>query len=140
MLKVAHEEDEFLRVANRLRNMMNNLWQWRSGDFCPAESWTPPMNLYICGRRLEICFDLAGVDKRTIDLRVEPGRLTIRGTRGAPEPNTREGEDMRIVAMEIDHGPFCRTVPLPMQVDLQRVTSEYTSGFLWVRLPVREHA
>ena len=39
--------------------------------------------------------------------------------------------------MEIDHGSFCRTIRLPVQVDLGRVESTYDNGLLWIRLTLR---
>ncbi|MEZ6189908.1 MAG: Hsp20/alpha crystallin family protein [Phycisphaerales bacterium] len=35
---------------------------------------------------MHICVDLAGIDRDKIDVRIEPGRLTVSGVRHAPEP------------------------------------------------------
>ncbi len=81
------------------------------------------------------------MDKQKIDVHVEPGRLTIRGEREAPQPPTDEpagrSSAVRIVMMEIDHGPFCRQITLPEQADLARVESRYDRGMLWVHIPLR---
>ncbi len=129
--------DEFDQVNAQLNDMINKLWQWQASDFCPVDSWRPAMNLYRLERRIDVCLDLAGVDRNAIDVRVEPGQLTIRGLRDAPEPERGPDEHMRIVAMEIDHGRFCRIIALPDRVDLTRVESEYNDGMLWIHLPLR---
>lgn len=131
-------DDEADQVTDQVAHMVAKLWQWHQGDFCPVDTWSPPINLYRLERRLEVCVDLAGVDRKTIDVTVEPGQLIIRGMRHAPEPPHGEREGMRILAMEIDHGRFCRTIDLPNLVDLPRVESEYKLGLLWIRLPLRE--
>jgi HSP20 family protein len=105
--------------------------------FCPVDTWTPLVNLYQLEDRIEVCIDLAGVDPKRIDVRLEPGRLIVMGQRETPEPAREQGEGMRIIAMEIDHGQFCRTIALPENVDIRRADSEYKAGLLWVRLPLR---
>lgn len=95
------------------------------------------MNAYRCEGCIRICFDLAGVDKAGIDLRIEPDRIILKGTRPTPEPASAEGRPQQIVAMEIDHGPFARELRLPAEVIPGEVTAEQRNGLLWVRLPLR---
>jgi HSP20 family protein len=113
-------------------------WHEHFQEFCPEDTWSPAINMYRLSRRLEMCVDLAGVEPQSLDVRVEPGRLTIRGVRVAPEPPLRAGEEMHIVVMEIDHGPFRRNILLPEQVDLTRVQTQYSKGILWISLPLLE--
>ncbi|MFP4145793.1 MAG: Hsp20/alpha crystallin family protein [Phycisphaeraceae bacterium] len=107
------------------------------GPFSAAtQAWVPAVNLYQFADRLEACVDLAGVPRERIDVRVEPGRLRIEGVRMAPEPRDGGPGRMRIVGMEIDYGPFRREVPIPRDVDLDKVESRYEQGLLWVTLPL----
>jgi len=103
-----------------------------------VDSWSPAINLYRLCRRLEVCVDLAGVEPETVSVCAESGRLTIQGVRQAPQPPADLNEVMCIVSMEIDHGPFCRTVSLPQRVEHMGTQIQYTQGFLWIRMPVRE--
>lgn len=106
--------------------------------FCPVDSWKPAVNFYRLPQRLDVCVDLAGVEPGSITVRVEVSRLVIQGVRAAPQPRTDSNEVMCIVAMEIDHGPFCRTIPLAQRVDQAGVRIRYTKGLLWVRLPLSQ--
>jgi len=133
MQQTAHRDPS----ANPLGRTIVRVWRGQFGDFSPTECWAPPVNIYRLDHAMEICVDLAGVDPDAIDVRVEERLLIVRGVRHAPEPKRQRQAGMRIIAMEIDHGPFCREIPLPEQVDLARVTSEYKAGLLWVRLPLR---
>lgn len=133
-----HPPDDVVQIASHLTQMANQLWRWHFGEFSSSDAWSPSVNLYHLPRRVEVCVDLAGVDRKLLDVRVEPGRLTIRGMRQAPEPPRDPEQPLRIIAMEIDHGPFCRVVSLPDRVDLSAVESEYVNGLLWIRLPLRE--
>ena len=111
-------------------------------EFCPVKSWTPTINAYQMPDSIEVCVDLAGVAKESIDLRIEPGKLWIRGVRRAPEPppgpdGGAESLPVQILAMEIDHGPFERALVLPREVNVDAVTAEQRNGLLWIRLPLR---
>lgn len=99
-------------------------------------TWQPAMNAYRCDGCIRVCFDLAGVDKETIDIRIEPGRMVVRGVRTAPEPVSGEPTPRQILAMEIDHGPFLRELRLPAAVLNDEVTAEHRNGFLWIHLPL----
>jgi HSP20 family protein len=106
--------------------------------FYPAEeSWTPAMNAYETEDAVELFFDLADVPRESIEVTAEPGRLIIRGQRVPPQPRCQPGQTFRILAMEIDWGPFKRIVALPRRVRLDAIESRYERGILWVRLPLR---
>jgi HSP20 family molecular chaperone IbpA len=103
--------------------------------YCPVDAWSPAINAYALADRLEVCVDLAGVERESIDLRVEPTRLTIQGVRQPPEPPHDPQQRVQILALEIDHGPFERTIVLPRAVATDKVSAEQRNGMLWVRLP-----
>ena len=84
--------------------------------------------------------DLAGVERSSIDLRLQPGRITVRGRRDLPEPDYTDDSSMTVLAMEIDHGAFEREIELPAGVERDRVTAEQRNGMLWIHLPLRAHA
>lgn len=132
------EEPE--QVSEQIAFMVSKLWQWHEGDFCPIDSWTPAANVYRADDRIEVCLDVAGMDRRSIEVRVESGRLVVQGVRRSPEPTVSHAGPMKILAMEIDHGRFCRIVDLPGQIDVSRVESRYENGMLWVKMRVLDPA
>lgn len=100
--------------------------------------WHPAINAFQCDKGLRICVDLAGVDRSQVDLTVEPQRLSIRGTRAAPEPTDAEGRAVQMIAFEIDYGPFERAIELPLPVDVDQARAEQRNGFLWIDLPFKK--
>jgi len=135
-----HPDDDADPIAGQIGQIEANFWQWDISDFSPVESWSPSMNIYRLPGQIDVCISLAGVDKHSIDVQVKTGVLTIRGSRQPPEPkrsDPQKHQAMCILTMEIDHGPFCRHVAVPEQVDLSKVASEYLDGLLWVHLPLR---
>lgn len=113
-------------------------------EFADNQGWVPAVNIYQVGRLIHICLDLAGIQRDKIDVRIEPGRLTVSGVRQAPEPGRDAGPaakavpggPMKILTMEIDYGAFQRVIQVPTNVDLDKVRSEYRDGVLWITLPL----
>jgi len=121
----------------RINTIVGQMITRVSGRFSTSEAWSPPINIYQLTGQLEICVDLAGVQRSKIDVNVKPGCLIIRGVRRAPDPPDHQRDPMKIITMEIDHGPFCREVKLPENIDLKQVDSEYRDGMLWIILPFK---
>jgi HSP20 family protein len=119
-----------------LHDITNELSRSQFSRF--AHAWVPAINAYRCQTCIRICVDLAGVDRSVIDLTVEPRRVVIRGTRELPEPTHAEGHAVRLLAMEIDYGPFRREVPLPAEVEIDQAHAEQRNGLLWISLPLKE--
>lgn len=120
-----------------LHDVTNELGRSRFSEF-GRHTWRPAINAYRCEQSVRICVDLAGVDRSLIDLTVEPRRVVIRGTRELPEPTHAEGRALRLLAMEIDYGPFEREVVLPAEVEIDRAQAEQRNGLLWISLPLRQ--
>src|SRR5712692_226104 len=78
------------------------------------------------------------LERSQIDLTVEPRRVLIRGARALPEPTHAEGRAVRLLAMEIDYGPFEREVALPAEVEIDQASAEQRNGLLWISLPLKQ--
>lgn len=103
----------------------------------PAETWEPQVNAYLYEDRYEICVDLAGVEKSDIDIQVDRGRLVIRGTRQPPGPAPCLDSPCRqVLAMEIESGPFGRSIRIPDEIDPEKISARQENGLLWITLPL----
>ena len=100
------------------------------------QSWTPAVNAYCCRDEIVVCVELAGVDKRQIELQAEPRRLILRGVRQPLEREADCGPPLQVIALEIDQGAFRREFPLPLEIDPNRVQAEQRNGLLWIHLPL----
>jgi len=127
-------EDPLTRHVTAMQELLGQAF----GRFCPAEAWSPNVNIYQFADRLVVCADLAGLDRDQIEVRVEPGTLEIRGERPAPDPRDPGERPLRILTMEIDDGQFCRMIRIPETIRLDAVTSRYHHGMLRIDLPLAE--
>ncbi|KKM85437.1 hypothetical protein LCGC14_1289060 [marine sediment metagenome] len=135
-------EENFFSAAGQMSRWLDRVlgpdYQRYRGRGC----WTPPINLYEVAGAFFLVVDLAGIDPEAVDLRVEDGRLILRGQRPSPRPAECEQDDqgmaagaLRLHLMEIDHGPFLRVLELPETASTRDIEARYRSGFLWVRIP-----
>ena len=102
-----------------------------------ATGWRPAVNAYRCSAHFVIFADLAGIPAESIAVSAEGVRLTIRGTRPAPEPRWERSEPAQLLALEIDHGSFERVLDLPQEVDPDELTTEYRDGLLRIQIAVK---
>jgi HSP20 family protein len=103
----------------------------------PIPTWQPAINAYRCESSVRICVDLAGVDRADIELTVEAGRATIRGARDVPDPKNINESAVHMLIMEIDYGPFERTITLTEEIEVTKASAEQQNGLLWIYLPLK---
>ena len=107
-------------------------------SYLPNECWRPNVNLYENDTAYLVCVDLAGVDKAGIDVTVEGQTLHIHGARAVPsfeECAEQHKSRVRLHLMEIDHGPFSRSVELPADIEKDQIIANHRNGMLWIQLP-----
>jgi HSP20 family molecular chaperone IbpA len=136
-----------LQLEGKLGQVAYEMTRIHFLGFQAAETcWCPAVNIFLCSRCVRICADLAGVNPAKIGLSVEDGKLWIHGSRLAPEPSSEPPSDVgraktvRVLAMEIDYGPFARAISLPDDADLERIRSHWDNGLLWIEIPRLSHA
>jgi len=74
--------------------------------------------------------------REDIDITVDKGTLTIKGEKKL----WGEIKEEQFHRTERRYGTFSRSFSLPQAVDHGKVSAEYQSGVLTVRLPLREKA
>lgn len=97
-------------------------------------AWRPPMNVFHGDGHFTVCVDLAGAEAESIDVQIVDQHLVIRGHRQPVEPANETFR--RVLAMEIDQGPFERSLALPDAVEIAGLATEQRGGLFWIRLPI----
>ncbi|MCU0230573.1 MAG: Hsp20/alpha crystallin family protein [Acidobacteria bacterium] len=90
--------------------------------------WTPRIDLYEYPDRLVLKADVPGVVPADLEVRIDPGELTIRGVRRPPADLDPAGARR----LERPFGPFVRRYSLPESVDPERARATYQLGVLEV--------
>lgn len=74
---------------------------------------------------------IPGVDSQDIDIELEDNNLTVKAETN--QENTEEGDNY--LRREIVSSSYCRTIPLPKNIDKENITADYKSGILELKLP-----
>lgn len=75
--------------------------------------------------------DMPGFDKNSIEIRYENNMLTISGQHDEITEEKREN----YIHRERRRGSFSRTIPVPENVDAEKIKANYNNGVLKVILP-----
>lgn len=120
------------RLVNRLHRDLDRLMYPAAEDEASAvASWAPATDIREEEKQFVLHADLPGVDPEKIDVTLENGVLTIRGTRELT--NREEHNGFRRV--ERVSGAFFRRFALPDTADSQSVKARYNNGVLEVTIP-----
>jgi len=96
--------------------------------------FTPRVDVSYVGDppRAIVTAELAGIDINQIDLEIRGRELIVSGSRGALD----ESEGRVYQQIEIEHGPFRRTIQLGADVAADQAKATYDDGVLRVELPL----
>jgi len=98
--------------------------------------WTPTVDISENGDAFSVKAELPGVEKDDVNITVENGVLTIKGTK----KSKTEEKDEKMHRVECSYGSFVRSFTLPTSVKADDVEAEYKDGILNMTLPKSEEA
>ena len=123
-----------------LRERMDRVFDdfFRSPRLIPWESaeFVFPLDVYETEDSLVVKAPLPGVRPEDVDISITGDILTIKGETRGEEEVKRENCHRR----ELRYGSFCRSVPLPTQVEHGKAEAVFEQGVLTVTLPKAEEA
>jgi len=102
--------------------------------------WASPATSYGWSPRADVCetpealhyeIEVPGTTQENLKLHFEAGQLVIEGVRESkvmPSPR-------RCLQVEIEHGPFRRALPVPVDADAAAIEAHYEAGVLYVTIP-----
>jgi HSP20 family protein len=91
----------------------------------------PRVDLKETDGALEVQAELPGVAEKDIEVQLNDGVLTIKGEK----KQEREEKEKGWYLMERSFGSFLRQIPLPVEVDEDKVEAKFDKGVLHITLP-----
>lgn len=93
--------------------------------------WMPSIDLKEEKKRYILSVDVPGVKAENIDINMENGLLTIKGTRECEKMDEKEN----YLCLERSSGAFLRQLSLPEAIDPKHIDADYHNGVLTITLP-----
>jgi HSP20 family protein len=120
-----------------LRNEINTLFDSFSRGFemepftGRLTTFSPSVDVKESDKDIKVSAELPGMDDKNIEVSLTKDSLTIKGEK--KEEKEDKGKDY--YRMERSYGSFTRTIPLPGEIDTDKVKAEFKKGVLTVTLP-----
>ena len=92
--------------------------------------FSPYTDIHETERVVVVSMEMPGVDKSSIDIRLDKGVLTVKGT-----IDSQKYESLRPIYSEYNVGNFVRTFTVSTKIDSARITANVADGVLTVELP-----
>ncbi len=128
------DEDPFLslhRQIDRLFEDMYRSFDWPVGRFFGGNGVVPSVDVRETDDGLTVTAELPGVDEKDIELELTDDALVIRGEKKAEMEDKGGGYFM----VERSYGSFLRRIPLPFEIDEDKVDAKFAKGVLTIHLP-----
>ncbi|MFO7305165.1 MAG: Hsp20/alpha crystallin family protein [Gammaproteobacteria bacterium] len=121
----------FVALHEEMNRLFEDFWRDFEGDgFGLTSSFSfPRIETSETDKEFKIAAELPGMDENDVELLLDDNYLTIRGEKRSE----REDESRRM--SERFYGRFERHIPLPVEVDQDKVSATFKKGVLYVTLP-----
>lgn len=106
------------------------------GSTTALASWAPQVDVEETSDAMLVKADLPGVDPKDIEISVHERMLTLRGDK----KEEREDKQKNYHRIERFAGSFFRTIPLPVEADLEKISASSSKGVVTVTIPKKAGA
>jgi HSP20 family protein len=123
-------------MLDQMRKEMDRMFENRSDENSNVvtSDWVPAVDVKEEQDAFIIKADIPGVDPNDIEVHMENGMLTIRGSREQESREERDGYKR----VERVSGNFYRRFGLPDTADADKITAKSNHGVLEIRIPKQE--
>jgi HSP20 family protein len=133
-IAVRRDDDNPFAMMQREMNQLFDSFtrNWGLGTLSePYGSFTPRMDVTEDARTFTVTAELPGMSDKDIDLSLSGDMLFIRGEK----KEEKEDKGRNYYYSERSYGSFNRSIPLPQQVDADKVSASFKKGVLTITLP-----
>jgi HSP20 family protein len=104
-------------------------------DFHPfgrrSVTFMPQVDVADTDKEIKVSVELPGLDDKDVEVSLTKETLTIKGEK--KEEKEEKGKDY--YRSERSFGSFTRTIPLPVEIDVEKAAASFKKGVLTVMLP-----
>lgn len=113
--------------------LFDDFWSGFPARNAAPAAVAPRMDYSVTDDEIRIRAEMPGLEEKDIDVSLEEGVLTIKGSH--EEEKDESDEEKGVHHVETYRGSFFRAVRLPAEVDEEKIAASYKNGILSVTLP-----
>ena len=127
------EENPFAMMQREMNRVFDSFGRnWGLGAFPEfTGSFMPRLDVTEDAKAVTVTAELPGLSEKEIDLSLSGDTLTIRGEK----KEEKEDKNRNYYYSERSYGTFMRSIPLPRQVETDKVSASFKKGVLTITLP-----
>ena len=130
--------DPFVTLQDEINRLFDSVWRRsdlaRRMDLGEAGTFSPSLDIEESETELTVSAELPGMDEKDLQLDLANDTLTISGEKREEKRDRAKGW------FERSYGSFRRTIPLPCDVQSDKVKAHFKKGVLTVHLPKAKSA
>ena len=115
--------------------MVDDVMHASLGTSTNARSYAPEVDVRTNGDRVLFSFDVPGVKKDDLEITLENGVLTVKGSRKF-EPTAAKEQ----LLLGRSYGTFSRSFSLPEHLDEEKLSAKLADGVLTIEIPKSQKA
>ncbi len=127
------EADPFALIKRRMDDRFEDFLH--GFDLQPFESrlgvFSPNIDVVENDKEIRISAELPGMEEKDIEVSLNKDSLSIRGEKKEEKEDKGKG----YYRMERSYGSFSRTIPVPVEVETDKVEAKFKKGVLNITLP-----
>lgn len=137
-------DDEMRRAEDQspfysLQHEMNRMFDRFARDFGEESlledeepgQFMPSVDVSETEKEIHVTAEIPGMEEKDLDVTLSGSRLLIRGEK----KEEKEEKDKQFVRRESSWGSFQRAIPLPAEIDEDKIQASYDKGVLKINLP-----
>lgn len=133
--KREEEEHPVLFLQNEMSRLMDRFSRAFSGTELSEreEPWkfVPSVDVSETDNEIHVSAELPGMEEKDIDVSLSGNHLIIRGEK----KTEKEKKDKQFYRKESSYGSFRRSIPLPTEVEEDKIEATFKKGVLKIDLP-----
>jgi HSP20 family protein len=134
------EEDALLDLRSQMNRLFDDFFERPFGlspffdEASMMGDFAPRLDVSETDKEINVSAELPGMEPEDIHITIDRNSLTISGEKRAE----KEEKSKRHYRIERSYGSFQRSIPLPSEVDEEKIDATFKRGVLKVRLPKLE--
>ncbi len=101
-----------------------------------VSAYSPKIDVKEGDKEIKVLAELPGMDEKDINVTLNKDSLTLKGEKR----EEKEDNDKGYHRLERSYGSFCRTIPLPVEIEKEKVSASYKKGILTITIPKSKKA
>ncbi len=123
---------DMVSLRDEIDNLFNDFFSKTPEErMDPHDIWYPALDIEESNDKIKVIAEVPGMKKEEIKLTASEGQLIIQGERKFE----KEEKDKTYHRIERSYGKFRRTIPIPKDLEVDKVKATYEQGILKVDIP-----